>query len=98
MEFLGCACDDCGLSSRVVANIVVDVGAGVPIRTDMLGVCCPGDRALWHCAWRVDGPEAPYEMPAARWMGFRSVTSRELQTELISAGIEACPDKWNIVG
>jgi len=98
MGFLGRACDECGLSSRVVADLVVDVGTGVPIRTDMLGVCCRGDRALWHYPWRVDGPEAPYEMPAYGWMGFRSATGNGLQTGLISAGIEACPDKWNIVG
>ena len=98
MVFHGRARDDCGLSSRVVADLVVDVGAGVPIRTDMLGVCCPGDRALWHCPWRVDGLKAPHEMPAAGWMGVRSATGNGLQTELISAGIEACPNKWNIIG
>ena len=79
MDFYCRACDDRGLSSRVVTDLVVDVGAGMPIRTDMLGVRCPSDLALWHYPWWVDGPEAPYEMPAARWMGIRSATGDRLR-------------------
>jgi hypothetical protein len=70
MGFMGRACDDYGLSSRVVADLIIDVGTGMPIRTDLFGICCPGDRALWNYPRRVDGPETPYEMPAAGWMGF----------------------------
>ena len=70
MVFLGCACNDRRLSSGVVAGLVVDVGARVPIRTDLLGVCRPGDHALWYYPWRSDGSETARKMPAIKWMGF----------------------------
>jgi hypothetical protein len=72
------ACDDRGLSNSVITGSVLDMGTSMSFRTYLLGVCCQGDLAFWYYPWRVDGLETPYEMPAARWMGFRSATDDKL--------------------
>ena len=68
-----------GLSSCAISDFVLSGGASVSIRANLLGVRRKGDRALWHYTWRVDCPQSPYEMQAARWLGLGSVTSDALR-------------------